>query len=251
MLGSQTIACVIPARLASTRFPRKMLASIAGKPILQWVFESASAASFFDKIVFAVDDKEVADLVQSFGGTSLMTSVNCLTGTDRLCELERKKLVDADVFVNWQGDEPFIQKEMILSLLQSVDDQSCDLWTLKKRLINQEDIESPNVVKVVCDKDDRALYFSRSTIPYYRDPNAKDRIYYKHIGIYAYRRRALQKIGGLSPAYIELAESLEQLRFLYNGLSMKAHETTFEVLGIDLPEHIAKAEAYLKQKVSG
>lgn len=248
MIGKQKIACIIPARLASTRFPKKMLAQLCGKPLLEWVWEAASSVKAFDEVLIAVDAEETADLIASFGGKFAMTSVDCPKGTDRLCELQQKKVVTADIFVNWQGDEPFITKEMIASLLSSIEDQTCDLWTLKKKITNSEEIDQTSIVKVVCDHKDRALYFSRATIPFYRDAKPADRVYYKHIGIYAYRSSALEKISSLELCDIEEAESLEQLRFLYNGMTMRVHTTDREVLGIDLPEHLAKAEALLQSK---
>ena len=247
MLRSQKIACVIPARLKSSRFPRKMLASLKGKPLLQWVFEAAKSISFFDHVVFAVDSEEIAALIVSFGGKFYMTSESCPSGTDRLIELMQRKVVDADIWVNWQGDEPFITEVMIEDLLQSCHEKASDLWTLKKLIENPSEIQSSHHVKVVTDAHDFALYFSRSPIPYYRDVDSGEpRKYFKHVGLYAYRREALEKIGTLSPCEIELAEQLEQLRFLYNGLKVRVHETKGEAFGIDLPEHLAKAEAYLE-----
>ena len=246
MIGSQKIACVIPARLQSTRFPKKMLISIKGKPLLQWVWEAAHKCVIFDKIIFATDSEEIGHLIKSFGGSYYMTSLDCPSGTDRLCELYQKGAIDADIWVNWQGDEPFIRREMIADLLKSAPDKSCDLWTLKKKIIAEQDVIAPNIVKVVCDIDENALYFSRSPIPFYRDPSMKKQEHFKHIGIYAYRKEALAKIANLSSCDLEKAEQLEQLRFLYNGMKIRVHETTFEVLGIDLPEHLAKAEAYVE-----
>ncbi len=133
MIGNKKVACIIPARLKSTRFPRKMLCHLNKKPLLQWVFEAASAVSLFDEVVFAVDAPEIGELVESFGGKSFMTSESCLSGTERLVELMRNGLVRADIWVNWQGDEPFICERMILDLLQSCQKQQSDLWTLKKR----------------------------------------------------------------------------------------------------------------------
>jgi len=241
------VVCVIPARLKSTRFPRKMLTSLRGKPLLQWVWEAANKVKDFNRVLFAVDAPEIAELIKSFGGQVEMTSESCASGTDRLVELQQKNLLKADIWVNWQGDEPFIQEAMIQDLLQTCSSEKSDLWTLKKRIVNPEEIHSPQVAKVVCDAKGYALYFSRSMIPFYRDPRPEnEKIYFKHIGLYAYTSEALQKISHISPFYLEEAEQLEQLRFLAHGLKIRVHETNYEVFGIDLPEHLAKAEARLK-----
>lgn len=231
--------CVIPARLASSRFPKKVLAMLGEKPMLQWIWEAATSAEMFDDIAFAIDDHETARLIDSFEGKYHMTSSDCLSGTDRLIELHEKGVMTGDVWVNWQGDEPFIHREMIENLLQSID-QDYDIWSLRKEIENEEEVEDPNVVKVVTDYEDRALYFSRAPIPYDRDA-LEDIIYYKHIGIYAYKTEALKEISTLSPSALELAEGLEQLRFLENGLSIQVHETAHETLGIDVPEDLARA----------
>ena len=247
-MGNKNIVCVIPARLKSTRFPRKMLSMLRGKPLLQWVWERALQVSLFDTVVIAVDAEETRSLVTSFGGKCVMTSESCLSGTERLVELLKKKVVDADIWVNWQGDEPFIEKKMIQTLLQSCNKEESDLWTLKKKITKEEEVGNPHIAKVVCDSHGFALYFSRSPIPFYRDgaPYSQQEVY-KHVGLYAYTRAALIKISSLPPCSLELAEQLEQLRFLYNGLKIRVHETDFEVFGIDLPEHLIKAEAYVAQ----
>jgi 3-deoxy-manno-octulosonate cytidylyltransferase (CMP-KDO synthetase) len=244
-MSKKKIACVIPARLKSTRFPKKMLSMLKGKPLLQWVWDSACKVSIFDEVVFAIDAEETAQLIRSFGGRYIMTAVSCANGTERLIELLEKKLVTADIWVNWQGDEPFINKQMIGDLLQSCDRNDCDVWTLKKKIIKTEEISSPQIAKVVCDHQGYALYFSRSPIPYYRDetdPNQK--YFYKHVGLYAFTADSLKKILRLPPCEIEMAEQLEQMRFLYHNLRIRVHETQWDVLGIDLPEHLALAEAY-------
>ncbi len=246
MIGSKKIACVVPARLKSTRFPRKMLSLLKGKPLLQWVWERASAVELFDSVTFAIDADETAKLIDRFGGKYIMTSEQCPSGTDRLVELMQRNLIEADIWVNWQGDEPFINGQMIRDLLQTCETDGSDVWTLKKKIVKMEEALSPHVVKVVCDSSDRALYFSRCPIPYYRDASPGERkIYFKHIGMYAYTQQALQKIAQFKPCEIEMAEQLEQLRFLYNGLRVHVHETEHEVFGIDLPEHLAAAERFI------
>ncbi len=236
------IICVIPARLASTRFPRKILALLGGKPLIQWAFEAAIATGFFDRVVVAVDSCETAAVVALFGAEAMMTSPDCLSGTERIIELVTSGALDGDIFVNWQGDEPFICREMIADLLQV---SSASIWTLKKRITASES-SSPHLVKVVTDQRGLALYFSRAQIPHYRDnhPNEK-KLYYKHIGLYAYTREALHQMAHLPPSGLEMAEQLEQLRYLESGLKIGVHETQQQSVGIDLPEHLDEAEKYL------
>jgi 3-deoxy-manno-octulosonate cytidylyltransferase (CMP-KDO synthetase) len=249
MIGKKTVVCVIPARLKSTRFPKKMLSVLEGKPLLQWVWERASAIALFDEVVIAVDAEETAQLVRGFGGRCEMTLEDCASGSDRLAELLEKGMIDADIWVNWQGDEPFICEPMIRDLLQSCDHEESDLWTLKKRVVAPEEATNPHIAKLVCDAEGFALYFSRSQVPYYRDESdwSKKNIY-KHVGLYAYTRDALRKISNLQPCEIEIAEQLEQLRFLCHRLRIRVHETEHEVFGIDLPEHLAQAEARLREE---
>jgi 3-deoxy-manno-octulosonate cytidylyltransferase (CMP-KDO synthetase) len=245
-ISKKRIACVIPARLKSMRFPRKMLATLKNKPLLQWVWESASKVTFFDEVVFAVDAEETAQLIHSFGGKYIMTSERCTNGTERLIELLEKGLIHADIWVNWQGDEPFIHEQMIRDLLQTCEHDDSDVWTLKKKIVNIEEATNPQIAKVICDYQGYALYFSRSQIPYYRDAaDLAQSDFYKHVGLYAFTPKSLKKISKLQPCAIEFAEQLEQLRFLYHRLRVRVHETQYEVLGIDLPEHLVLAEAHL------
>lgn len=234
------IACVIPARLKSTRFPRKILALLHDKPLIQWVWEAAKSVIHFDSVTIAVDSNETARVVQSFGGTSIMTSESCPSGTMRLGELLQRKKIDADVLVCWQGDEPFLHEQMIDELLQTAQTDQADVWTLKKKILNPEDVLSPHIPKVVTDENGYALYFSRSPIPYHRD--LQERVYYKHIGIYAYTRDALNRLIQLPTSHLAEVEQLEQLNFLYHGLKVRVHETSHEGFGIDIPEHLEKAQ---------
>ncbi|NDD58452.1 MAG: 3-deoxy-manno-octulosonate cytidylyltransferase [Chlamydiae bacterium] len=246
MWKNKKIVCVIPARLNSSRFPRKILASLHGKSLIEWVWNAAIKVSCFDKVVIAIDDLETASVIDKFGGQYLMTSQDCLSGTDRMIELESKGYIQGDVYVNWQADGPFISEQTIHDLLQSCDDESMDVWTLKKRLLNQEDILSPEVSKVVCDIQGRAMYFSRATLPFYRKTiPGKEKIYFKHIGLYAYSSKGLQKISSITPCDLERIEQLEQLRFLYHGIKVQVHETLHETLEIDIPEHLEKAKNLL------
>ena len=245
MTEQKKIVCIIPARLNSSRFEKKLLKKILNKPILQWVWEAANQTTFFKEIVFAIDSEETANVIKSFGGKYLMTSQNCKSGTDRLIEIMHSGRVEADIWVNWQGDEPFITPQMIATLLQSCHKDKADVWTLKKIIEQKEEITSPNFAKVVCDIEDFALYFSRSPIPYYRDKDIEE-IYYKHVGIYAFSTNALRKIAQMKHSYLEDAEKLEQLRFLHHKLDIKVHETDQEVIGIDTPQDLQRAEKYAK-----
>ena len=239
------IICVIPARLDSTRFPKKILANLSGKSLIRWAWEGANRTELFDKVVIAIDDLETARVIDSFKGHWIMTDKRCLTGTERLLELQKKGVVEGDIWVNWQADEPFLSQQIIKNLLQTCHDCSADIWTLKTKIVKEEEILDPNVCKVVCDQRGHALYFSRSPIPYRRDN--KEVTIYRHIGLYAYSAEALRKIQGMKPCPIEQAESLEQLRFLFNGLKIQVHETQHDSLGIDLPKHLVAAEEYLKK----
>lgn len=249
MIREKKVVCVIPARLASSRFPKKVLALLAGKPLVQWAYEGAVNTGFFDQVLCAVDDKETAKAVEAFGGSWKMTPVSCPCGTDRIISLLLNKEIDGDLFVCWQADEPFVPKEMIADLLQTIDQDAASIWTLKKQITAQESL-SPHTVKVVTDSEGMALYFSRSQIPYYRDEtDDSKKIYYKHIGLYAYTKEALLKLSKMEPTPLELAESLENLRYLESGFSVRVHKTSQKTIGIDLPEHLIAAQQYLDSSV--
>lgn len=251
MLGSKKIVCVIPARLQSSRFPKKVLVSLMGKPMLQWVWEAAHKNSCFDEIIFAVDAQETADLIVSFGGRFVMTSEMCSTGTDRVIEVARSGMIDGDIWVNWQGDEPFVTPRMINDLLQNCHNDSAQVWTLKKKIETEYDLTSPHVAKVVTDVFGNALYFSRSLIPYYRDAVVGHRAYFKHIGMYAFSKQALFQIEKFGNGVLETAEQLEGLRWLENGLSVCVNQTYDEVVGIDLPTDVKRAEEFVINNVVG
>jgi len=254
MKGTKRIACVIPARLESTRFPKKLLKKLAGKPILQWVWEAATNVKCFDHVVFAIDDSETAKIIKTFATDEayVMTSKACPSGTDRLIEVAKSGKFKADIWVNWQGDEPFLNETDIDTLLQSCEKEDTDMWTLKKRITKQDDVTSPNIAKVVSDSQNRALYFSRSPIPFYREnqrlgsDSFSSEVYFKHIGLYAYTTQALEKISLMNETELETAECLEQLRFLQHGLRIKLHESDHEVIGVDTPEDLARAEKFAK-----
>ncbi len=238
MLNGKRVVCVIPARLMSKRFPKKVLQYLAGKPILQWIWESASSISLFDEVVFAVDAPQTAELICQFNGKHIMTSALCHSGTDRLVELCCQEKVKGDLFVCWQGDEPGITHAMIKTLLQN----TCvgDIWTLKKRMRCKEEIHNPNAVKVVCGKEGRALYFSRSPIPYVRDVERGE--WFQHVGLYAYTQKTLERLRSLLPSPLEEAEKLEQLRFLENNMDVRVFETTFVCRGIDTKDDLLALE---------
>ena len=247
-LKSLRIACVIPARLESSRFPRKILKPLGGQPLLKWAFDGAKQIPFFDDVIIAVDAQETADVVSRFDGPCLMTSKDCLCGTDRLIEVMKRCEKEYDVWVNWQADEPFLTQKLISQLLSSCGKYDADVWTLKKRIKNEEDIHNPNVAKVVCDVNGYALYFSRGAIPFYRSDFVGEKIFHKHIGLFAFTTNALQKISTLKMSNLESAEKLEQLRFLQNRLKIRLHETDEEVVGIDTPQDLVRAEQFRESR---
>ncbi|MDR1371623.1 MAG: 3-deoxy-manno-octulosonate cytidylyltransferase [Dysgonamonadaceae bacterium] len=237
---------IIPARYASTRFPGKPLADMAGKPMIQRVYEQVEG--LFDNIFVATDDERIFDAVVSFGGQAIMTSPNNKSGTDRCHEAVLKSGVRSEVIVNVQGDEPFIKPSQIELLKQCFDDDKTQIATLVKPFRRDADFETlfnPNSPKVVINSNNEALYFSRSVIPYVRGKNhtewLQSTVFYKHIGIYAYLADVLAEITALPQTALEQAESLEQLRWLENGYIIKAGITDEETAGIDTPEDLEKA----------
>lgn len=237
------IAGIIPARYASTRFPGKPLAVIGGKSMIRRVYEQAMKAEVLKKIVVATDDQRIYDHVHSWNGNVVMTDENHPSGTDRCREAMEAAAPDFDYVINIQGDEPFINPDQI-KLLANLLDGETELATLIKAIEDPADIVNPNVVKVV-KGGDKALYFSRSPIPHFRNTSIEkwiqNHIYFRHIGIYAYRADVLKEITRLPPSELEKAESLEQLRWLENGFSIKVAETSFNSIGIDTPEDLEKA----------
>jgi len=242
VIGDRKIICVIPARLDSVRFPQKILAILDGKPLLQWVWEAACRVAYFDDVVIAVDAQQTANVVTRFQGKWRMTDSNCMTGTERLVELACQGEMDADVWVNWQADEPFITTDVLQDLLQTCHDPHADIWTLKVAMHETSGLFDQNICKVVCDQKGRALYFSRAPIPYY---GSNKGVWYRHVGMYAYTKDALLQMRSLPPCGIEKAESLEQLRFLFHGLRIQVHDTKHSFTGIDLPEHLELAQQHI------
>ena len=247
---------IIPARYASTRFPAKPLALLGGKPVIQRVYEQVKGV--LDDAWVATDDERIAQAVQDFGGQVVMTSVHHKSGTDRCYEAYCKVGGDADVVVNIQGDETFIQPSQLEALKNCFTDADTEIATLVKPFAEAdgwEALQNPNSPKVVVDARGRALYFSRSVIPYRRgvgtDEWLKGHTYYKHIGLYAYRADVLKAITALPQSSLELAESLEQLRWLENGYVIKVGISEVETIGIDTPQDLARAEAFLAAQEGG
>ncbi len=250
-MDSLRFVAIIPARFASTRFPGKPLAILGNKPIIQHVYEQVS--KIISDVFVATDDDRIFREVEKFGGKAIMTSDQHKSGTDRCYEAFTKLENYFDVVINVQGDEPFIQPEQIELLRNCFGDENTDIATLIKK-IDTENSEAilfnPNSPKVVTDKNGFAMYFSRSTIPYMRGVDTKEwaakQDFYKHIGIYAYRSEVLQELTSLPPSVLEMAESLEQLRWLENGYRIKTAITDTETIGIDTPEDLEKAKLLLQ-----
>lgn len=244
MIDSANLAIgIIPARFASTRFPGKPLVDIAGKSMIQRVYEQALKAKSLSKVVIATDDERIADEVQRFGGEFVFTSSQHQSGTDRCAEVI-DKIPGFDIVINIQGDEPFIEPSQIDLLASCFIENKVQLATLIKPIQSQESIYNPNSPKVVIDVNGRAMYFSRSPIPFIRngDPGvwAEKHQFYKHIGIYGYRTESLNEITKLPPSSLEIAESLEQLRWIENGFYIQTKVTDLETVAIDTPEDLLK-----------
>ncbi|MBR6264701.1 MAG: 3-deoxy-manno-octulosonate cytidylyltransferase [Prevotella sp.] len=244
---------IIPARYSSTRFPGKPLAMLGGKPVIQHVYEKVS--SVMDAVYVATDDQRICDVVTGFGGRVIMTSPDHKSGTDRIAEAWRKINSDADVVINVQGDEPFVQPSQITSLSSCFEDSSTEIATLGKPFNSIEEVENPNSPKIVVDKRGFAMYFSRSVIPFVRGKEREKWLesypFLKHLGIYAYRGSILEQLTQLPQSPLEIAESLEQLRWLENGFRIRVGITNIETVGIDTPEDLLRAEDFLKSQNSG
>lgn len=243
---------IIPARYASTRFPAKPLAVLGGKLVVQRVYEQV--CEVLDDVYVATDNEQIEAAVQDFGGKVVMTSVHHKSGTDRCYEAYTKVGKGYDVIVNIQGDEPFIQPSQLEELKLCFHDPQTEIATLVKPFTEEdgmEAVQNPNSPKVVVNKNMNALYFSRSIIPYQRNQKPEDwckrHIYYKHIGLYAYRAEVLEAITSLPQSPLEMAESLEQLRWLENGYKIKVGITKVETIGIDTSQDLMKAEQFLKK----
>lgn len=244
---------IIPARYASTRFPGKPLALLGGKPIIEYVYLTASAVA--DEAYVATDDERILKCVENFGGKAIMTDSELRSGTDRVAQAYSRLGRSFDIVVNVQGDEPFIHKEQISSLVACLEDEDTDIATIVKPFSPDDGTEAlmnPNTPKVAITRDMRALYFSRSVIPYVRNEKPelwlKRHTFYKHIGIYGFKAHALERITQLPQGKLEKAESLEQLRWLENGLSIKVAVSEHDTVGIDTPDDLHRAEAMLNSR---
>ena len=245
---------IIPARYASTRFPGKPLADMGGKPMIQRVYEQV--AGELDAVCVATDDTRIEEAVRAFGGKVVMTSTEHRSGTDRCREAYQKVGAGYDVVVNIQGDEPFIQPEQIRALKGCFDDPATRIATLVRPSHPDDDFErdlfTPNTPKVVINKNREAIYFSRSIIPYIRGEKYTEWLpkhtFYKHIGLYAYTAETLEEITALPQSPLELAESLEQLRWIENGYRVKVGITDIDTIGIDTPADMERAIAYMRER---
>ena len=241
---------LIPARYASTRFPGKPLALLAGKPVIQHVYEQA--VKVLDAVYVATDDERIYNKVLEFGGKAVMTSTEHHSGTDRIEEALEKVGGDFDVVVNIQGDEPFIAQSQIETLCHCFEDEVTQIATLGKPFECIEAVENPNSPKIVVDNRGYAMYFSRSVIPFVRGVERQEWLkkypFLKHLGIYAYRTEVLKAITRLPQSSLELAESLEQLRWLENGYRIKVGITNVETVGIDTPEDLQRAEDFIRNR---
>ena len=237
---------IIPARYASTRFPGKPLAMLGGKPVIQRVYEQASKLQ--SPVYVATDDERIFQCVCNFGGQAVMTRNDHKSGTDRIEEAVEKIGTEADVIINIQGDEPFVQVSQIETLCHLFDDPETQIGTLGKPFESMEAVQNPNSPKIVRDRRGFALYFSRSVIPFIRDNTQRSaqQIYLQHQGLYAYRREVLREITQLPQSPLELAVSLEQLRWLENGYRIRVGLTDVETVGIDTPADLERAEDFLK-----
>lgn len=243
---------IIPARYASTRFPGKALAVIGGKSMIQRVYEQSCKA--LSEVFVATDDKRIEDAVLGFGGKVIMTSVNHSSGTDRCSEaadkIEKESLKPLDVIINIQGDEPFIKPEQISLLMSCFNDKSVEIATLIRKVEEGEDLFNPNEPKVVISSSGDALYFSRSTIPFFRDADKSEwsyrHTYYKHPGLYAYKKETLKRLTMLKQSSLEMTESLEQNRWIENNFKIRTAITDWDSIGIDTPEDLIKVKELLK-----
>jgi 3-deoxy-manno-octulosonate cytidylyltransferase (CMP-KDO synthetase) len=235
------VVAVIPARLASTRLPRKMLREIAGQPLVAWVYQGVRRCSSLDEVVIATDSEEILSFCRQRGFVARMTSPAHRSGTERVHEISDS--ISADVYLNVQGDEPLTRPEHIESLIEVMKRPGVEVGTLKTPAA-EVDVNNPSAVKVVTDSNGRALYFSRATIPFDRDQTYP--AYYKHLGFYGYTKSALDRFVGWPESAPERAERLEQLRFLENGVSIYVAETPFDSIGVDTEEDVARVEGILR-----
>jgi 3-deoxy-manno-octulosonate cytidylyltransferase (CMP-KDO synthetase) len=234
---------VIPARLASTRLSRKMLCEVLGKPLIGVVYEAVRLSPLLSEVIIATDSDEIMSLCRQHGWNARLTSSQHRSGTERVHEISSSE--SAEVYINVQGDEPLVRAEQIASLLQVMENPAVQVGTVMTPAAD-EDIRNPNAVKVVTDLNGRALYFSRATIPFDRDNTNPQ--YFKHLGLYAYRKPALDKFVSLPESFLEKSERLEQLRFLENGIPIYVGETPYDSVGVDTEEELRRVIEILKSR---
>lgn len=240
-----TAAAIIPARIGSSRFPRKALAPILGEPMICMVRRVVAETGLFDRVIVATDDEAILSAVISSGGDAVMTSPNHCSGTDRIAEAAAG--LDARIIVNVQGDEPLIDRDSLAALLDAFADDTVRMASLMAPLSGSDAIHDPNTVKVVVDNLRNALYFSRAPIPWDRDGTAQP-YYFKHIGVYAFRGETLRQFVALPPGKLERMEKLEQLRALENGIPIRMVETRYQGIGVDTPNDLIRVEQILRQR---
>ncbi len=235
------IIAVIPARFAASRFPGKLMKKIGDKTIISMVYENAVSTKLFDDVLVVTDSEEIFNEISSQGGSVKMSMREHISGSDRIAEAIAD--LDVDVIVNIQGDEPFVQSEPLSDLIRCFNDINVRVASLMKKFADDEDHQNPNMVKVVCNNNMDALYFSRAPIPFKRNTSSKVP-YFRHIGVYAFRKSALIGFTQWPVGELEQTEMLEQLRYLENGISIRMVETTSTSIGIDTPEDLIKAEEF-------
>lgn len=238
----KNIVAVIPARYAATRFPAKLMQMLGDKPVIAHTYEAAKNCGLFDDVIVVTDSDIIFNEITRRNGTALMSVNEHESGTDRIAEAVQ--LLDVDVIVNVQGDEPFIQKEPLEKLVRLFDDDRVEVASLMRRFENRTDVQNPNMVKVVTNKKGKALYFSRSPIPFQRDAGFEAN-YFLHIGVYGFTKQALLAFTGWPQSVLEQTEKLEQLRFLENGVDIYMAETVYKNIAIDTPEDLEVASRLL------
>ena len=241
------LIAMIPARYGATRFPAKLMQDLCGKPVIVHTYQRVADTNLFDQVYVVTDDDRIENAIHEVGGKVIRSQKEHNSGSDRLAEASKD--LEVDIIVNVQGDEPFTDKEnlqKVIDIFANDSQQNIAVASLMERITNSEDIANPNNVKVVVNKFNEALYFSRSVIPFPRDTNTKVP-YYKHIGIYAYRKDALQQFTQLPPSLLEETEKLEQLRYLENGFKIRLAVTDIPTIGIDTPEDLEKARQRLSK----
>ncbi len=236
---------VIPARYGSTRFPGKSLARLQGRPMIQWVWEAASRSRLSEQVIIATDDDRIADVAAKFGADVVMTKKSHSSGTDRIAEVADK--ISAHLYINVQGDEPLLQPGAVDDLIRGMaESPRVPIGTLAHPIEREAEWRSPEIVKVVCNRHNEALYFSRSPLPFMRAWSTKAKLL-RHVGIYAYRANALATFVSLKPSALELAESLEQLRALEHGMTIQVIETKYRCLGVDTPADLERVEEEMRR----